>query len=69
MEARALKFMTKMFAGQSLISWILQLILIYLAWQVADHHIENNLWTIAGAGVILLLTYMSLSHDSKQRNK
>lgn len=69
MGAKVLKFMSKMFAGQSLTSWILQIILIYLAWQVAEQHIENNLWTIAGAGIVLLLTYMSLSHDSKQRQK
>lgn len=62
-----MKHLTKMFAGQSLISWGLQLVLIYLAWQVADHKIANNLWTIGGAGVLLLLIYMSLSHDSHSR--
>nr|WP_225421814.1 hypothetical protein [Levilactobacillus fujinensis] len=60
---------SRMFAGQSLISWGLQLILIYVAWQVADHHIENNLWTITGVAVLLLLTYASLSRDGKQRTK
>lgn len=64
-----MKFLSKMFAGQSLISWGLQLIMIYLAWQVADHKIANNLWTIGGAAVLLLLIYMSLSRDSKTRAK
>ncbi|WP_125581591.1 hypothetical protein [Levilactobacillus cerevisiae] len=64
-----MKYLTKMFAGQSFISWGLQLIMIYLAWQVADHKIANNLWTIGGAAVLLLLIYMSLSHDSKARTK
>ncbi|MFC6260970.1 hypothetical protein [Levilactobacillus fujinensis] len=64
-----MKMFSRMFAGQSLISWGLQLILIYVAWQVADHHIENNLWTITGVAVLLLLTYASLSRDGKQRTK
>ncbi len=63
------KILSKMFAGQSLISWGLQLILIYIAWQVADQHIENNLWTITGVAVLLLLIYASLSRDGKQRTK
>ncbi|WP_203641507.1 hypothetical protein [Levilactobacillus andaensis] len=64
-----MKILSKMFAGQSLISWGLQLILIYIAWQVADQHIENNLWTITGVAVLLLLIYASLSRDGKQRTK
>ncbi|KAA8456058.1 hypothetical protein FKV88_03200 [Weissella paramesenteroides] len=56
-----------MIAGQSLISWCLQLILIYLAWEVADHKIANNLYTISGAAVLLILIYLSLAHDNRQR--
>ncbi|MCM6765038.1 hypothetical protein [Weissella paramesenteroides] len=62
-----MKLFTKIFAGQSLISWCLQLILIYLAWEVADHKIANNLYTISGAAVLLILIYLSLAHDNRQR--
>lgn len=58
---------TKLIAGQSLISWALQLVLIYLAWQVADHHLANTPTTIVIAGIVLVLTYASLAHDSKSR--
>ena len=62
-----MKLFTKIFAGQSLISWCLQLILIYLAWEVADHKIANNPYTISGAAVLLILIYLSLAHDNRQR--
>lgn len=62
-----MKLFTKIIAGQSLISWCLQLILIYLAWEVADHKIANNLYTISGAAVLLILIYLSLAHDNRQR--
>lgn len=64
-----MKFLTRLVAGQSIISWILQLMLIYLAWMVSDHKINNNLSTIFGAAILLILTYASLSHDSKSRSK
>ncbi|MBU7556629.1 hypothetical protein AB5N10_05980 [Weissella paramesenteroides] len=62
-----MKLFTKIIAGQSLISWCLQLILIYLAWEVADHKIANNLYTISGAAVLLILIYLSLAHDNRHR--
>jgi positive regulator of sigma E activity len=64
-----MKIFTKIFAGQSLISWVLQLIMIYLAWGVADHRIQNNLTTIFGAAILILLTYLSLAMDSRHRNE
>lgn len=62
-----MRFFTRMFAGQSLVSWVLQIIFIYLAWKVADHQIPNNLTTIIGAAVLVVLTYISLAHDGKSR--
>lgn len=64
-----MNFFSKLYAGQSIISWILQLIFIYLAWQVADRQIPNNLTTIGGAAVLLVLCYLSLARDGKQRKK
>lgn len=62
-----MKLFNKIFAGQSLISWFLQITLIYLAWAVADHKIVNNLYTIGGAAIILILIYLSLAHDNRHR--
>ena len=56
---------TKHFAGQSIVSWVLQIILIWIAWAVKSHQIPNNLTTIFGAGVVLLLTYISFSLDRR----
>ncbi|MFC6289973.1 hypothetical protein [Levilactobacillus angrenensis] len=64
-----MKILTRMFAGQSLISWGLQLILIYLAWQVSSQRLPNNLWTISGVAVLLVLIYVSLANDGKQKNR
>ena len=57
----------KLFASQSIFSWILQIAIITLAWKVADHTIPNNLWTIIGGTVLMLVTYISLAFDSKRR--
>lgn len=57
----------KLFASQSIFSWILQIAIITLAWKVADHTIPNNLWTIIGGTVLMLITYVSLAFDSKKR--
>lgn len=57
----------KLFASQSIISWILQLLFITLAWKVADHTIPNNLTTIIGGTVLMLVIYISLAFDSKKR--
>ncbi|MBU7560118.1 hypothetical protein LL940_11885 [Levilactobacillus brevis] len=64
-----MKYLTKRFAGQSFISWGLQLLLIYLAWLVTDHKIQNNLWTIGTTAILVLLIYMSLAHDNHSRTK
>lgn len=63
-----MKIFTKIFAGQSIISWFLQLIFIYLAWMVADHKIANNITTIIGAAILLIIIYISLANDSKHRS-
>lgn len=63
-----MRFFTKIFAGQSLISWILQIIFIYLAWQIAGHQIPNDLTTIFGAAILVILIYISLAHDGKSRS-
>ncbi|KRK48855.1 hypothetical protein [Secundilactobacillus kimchicus] len=60
---------TKLIAGQSLISWALQLIFIALAWMVVNHQVENNLMTIFGATILLLLCYASLARDGRQRHR
>ena len=57
----------KLFASQSIISWILQIIFIGLAWKVADHTIPNNLITIIGGTVLMLLIYVSLARDSQKK--
>lgn len=57
----------KLFASQSIISWILQLLFITLAWKVADHTIPNNLTTIIGGTVLMLVIYIGLAFDSKKR--
>ncbi|GED93415.1 hypothetical protein LBSG162_25200 [Lentilactobacillus buchneri subsp. silagei] len=62
-----MRFLHRLFASQSIISWILQIALITLAWKVADHTIPNNLWTIIGGTVLMLVTYISLAFDSKRR--
>ncbi|WP_304055687.1 hypothetical protein [Levilactobacillus namurensis] len=62
-----MKLFGKLFASQSILSWILQIIFMGLAWKVADHTIPNNLVTIIGGSVLMLLIYVSLAHDSRQR--
>ncbi|GAA3612468.1 MULTISPECIES: hypothetical protein [Lactobacillaceae] len=62
-----MKLFGKLFASQSIISWILQLLFITLAWKVADHTIPNNLTTIIGGTVLMLVIYISLAFDSKKR--
>lgn len=57
----------KLFASQSIFTWILQIAFITLAWKVADHTIPNNLWTIIGGTALMLITYVSLARDSKKR--
>ncbi|CUS25569.1 Uncharacterized protein LACOL_0261 [Paucilactobacillus oligofermentans DSM 15707 = LMG 22743] len=62
-----MKILSTRFAGQSIISWCLQLVFIYLAWRVVDHRIPNDTSTIVGAAVLMLLIYLSLSRDSKNK--
>ncbi|HIW71579.1 MAG TPA: hypothetical protein H9875_03035 [Candidatus Levilactobacillus faecigallinarum] len=62
-----MKLFGKLFASQSLITWILQIIFIGLAWKVADHTIPNNLMTIIGGTLLMIIIYVSLAHDSKKR--
>ncbi|WP_024747760.1 hypothetical protein [Levilactobacillus namurensis] len=62
-----MKLFGKLFASQSILSWILQIIFMGLAWKVADHTISNNLVTIIGGSVLMLLIYVSLAHDSRQK--
>ena len=57
----------KLFASQSILTWILQITFITLAWKVVDHTIPNNLWTLIGGTVLMLVTYISLAHDSRKR--
>lgn len=64
-----MKIFNRMYAGQSIISWVLQVILIYLAWKVADHQIPNNIVTIIGATILMIIIYMSLARDGKMRTK
>lgn len=47
-----MKLFTKHFAGQSIVSWVLQIILIWIAWAVKSGQIANNLTTIFGAGIV-----------------
>lgn len=63
-----MKFFNIIFAGQSIISWILQATFILLAWKVANHEIPNNLNTIIGATLLMIIIYISLAHDSKTRS-
>ncbi|AQW21308.1 hypothetical protein PL11_004890 [Lentilactobacillus curieae] len=60
-----MKLIFKKFAGQSLISWIFQLALIWVAWQVASKSMPNNLTTIFIAAGLLLAIYISFSLDKK----
>ncbi|GEO67169.1 hypothetical protein [Levilactobacillus spicheri] len=62
-----MKLFGKLFASQSILSWILQIIFIGLAWKVADHTIPNNLMTIIGGTVFMIVIYVSLAHDSQKR--
>lgn len=59
---------TKKFAGQSIISWFFQIILIWVAWAVHDGTLPNNVTTITFAAVILLAIYWSFSLDRKRNN-
>lgn len=62
-----MKLFGKLFASQSLISWILQILFIVLAWKVADHTIPNNLIMIIGGTILMLTIYVSLAYDSQKR--
>lgn len=57
----------KLFASQSILSWILQITFITLAWKIANHTIPNNIWTIIGCTVLMLVIYISLAFDSRKR--
>ncbi len=59
----------KMVGGQSLVSWILQVILVITAWLVVDKTIPRNVPTLVVVGILIILTYMSLARDGKMRNK
>ncbi|OFA13252.1 hypothetical protein LASUN_02510 [Lentilactobacillus sunkii] len=63
-----MKLFTKKFSGQSILSWIFQLALIYVAWQVSTHAMANNMTTITIAAVLLLAIYWSFSLDRRSRN-
>lgn len=60
-----MKLFTKHFAGQSIVSWVLQIILIWIAWAVKSGQIANNPTTIFGAGFVLVLIYVSFSLDRR----
>lgn len=60
-----MKLFTKHFAGQSIVSWVLQIILIWIAWAVKSGQIANNMTTIFGAGFVLVLIYVSFSLDRR----
>ncbi|EHM00438.1 hypothetical protein FEZ41_00570 [Lentilactobacillus parafarraginis] len=59
---------TKKFAGQSILSWVFQIILIWIAWGVHDGSLPKNVTTITFAAVVLLLIYWSFSLDRKRSN-
>ncbi|GHP14236.1 hypothetical protein YK48G_16610 [Lentilactobacillus fungorum] len=61
-----MKFLRTRFAGQSILSWFFQIILIVIAWRVSTHQMPNNITTITITAVILLLIYWSFSLDRKK---
>ncbi|GAD17743.1 hypothetical protein ABC628_01110 [Lentilactobacillus otakiensis] len=63
-----MKFFTKKLAGQSILSWVFQLALIYVAWQVSTNAMPNNITTITIAAVLLLAIYWSFSLDRRSGN-
>ncbi|MCF6166175.1 hypothetical protein LROSL1_0344 [Furfurilactobacillus rossiae] len=64
-----MKLLSIHFAGQSILSWGLQVILIAVTWLVYDHQIQNNLVTILTVMVLMGFTYMSLAKDTKNSSK
>lgn len=61
--------LTKHFAGQSILSWFFQLLLISLAWLVADNLLQNNAVTILGAGILTVLIYVSFALDNRHHGE
>lgn len=57
----------KVFGGQPLLSWVLQIALGYLALLVSRHKIANNTTTIIIAGILVVLIFLSLSISSKHK--
>ncbi|HAT53839.1 MAG TPA: hypothetical protein DCW31_01055 [Lactobacillus sp.] len=64
-----MKLLSFHFAGQSILSWGLQIALIIVAWLVYDRQIPNNLITIISVMGLMGLTYMSLAKDAKGTSK
>ncbi len=64
-----MNILTKHFAGQSLVSWFFQIVLIWIAWSVHDGTLPNNVTTITAAAIVLLLIYVSFAFDRKSAKK
>lgn len=62
-----MKKINRIIAGQSIFSWILQMIFVYMAWMVVKHKIPNNSLTIIGAAVLMLIIYISLATTNKKK--
>ncbi|ARN89557.1 hypothetical protein AZI09_02870 [Levilactobacillus brevis] len=62
-----MNILTKHFAGQSILSWIFQILLLGLAWLVTKQQIQNNMVTILSAVTLTVLIYISFAFDNRER--
>ncbi|KGH95455.1 hypothetical protein AAX21_07955 [Oenococcus oeni] len=57
----------KQFAGQPIIAWIFQILLMILALLIMNHFIVDNIIVIVAAGILVILTFVSLALNNHDR--
>lgn len=60
-------FLKKQFAGQPIVAWIFQILLMVLALLIINHSITDNIIVIVAAGVLVVLTFASLALNSHSK--
>ncbi len=62
-----MNLLKKEFAGQPIVSWIFQILLMILALLIMNHFIVDNIIVIVAAGILVILTFVSLALNNHDR--
>ncbi|MDV7686884.1 hypothetical protein [Oenococcus oeni] len=62
-----MNLLKKEFAGQPIVAWIFQILLMVLTLLIINHYIVDNIIVIVAAGVLVILTFASLALNNHDR--